>query len=202
MKRSFILITMLSSISFAHAADTPKKITPSDFTDVGKKILTTSLATWVSVAKENNIPTDKGLAKLFVDMHNDGAEKMVNEQKALEKANEYNAEFLASPAFNIIKQLHSLKPDEKNYAFDGAQGVVPDLTSVLRQYELCNSLNKRSALWKLPSNGRLVIGFLLPSEEKAKIILKLNEDNNKLNVDAIRGQGLFSAYYLQQEKQQ
>src|ERR1700722_2011844 len=64
-------------------------IRPSKFNNYGKGIVTHYVQVWVDAAKQGNIPQNQGLAKIFVDMQNDGVEKLINDGAALKKANTY-----------------------------------------------------------------------------------------------------------------
>lgn len=199
------IVVLMCTLSF-YASDqhihTPKKITPADFTEAGKKHLSDSIAIWVRVGLENNIPMDQGLAKLFMEMYLKGVEEMIENTRALEIANEYYAEFLASPSACIAQSFEALKPDGKgNYSWPSAKGVPLSLRSVVVQYELCNSQNKKNALWKLPDNLNFVPACFAQSAEKAKEILPLNKDYDEKLVDELWGQGLLSTYYWQQAQQ-
>src|SRR5262249_26096912 len=100
MVKKIIFLSLLCV--FTASSDVHKLITSSDFTEKSKQVLSAALAIWISVARENNIPLDRGLAKIFLRMHNDGIEKLINDQKALEKANELYAAFLESPCSKLI----------------------------------------------------------------------------------------------------
>lgn len=194
-------IVLLLCVAAVQAADGFKPITPSDFNEEMKNSLMSSIAIWVEVAKKENIPLDKGLAKQFVTMQSEGVEKLIHNEKALACANEYLKEFLSSKTAKYIKKLGFLKPDgQGNYDFNGAPGYYPDMAGNLWLYELCNIIHKRGALWKMPADGRLFAGFIMPSDVKACAILPLNEDNESIPDDALRGQGLLTAYFKQQKQ--
>ncbi len=176
-------------------------ITPSSFNDYGKGIFNLYVGVWIKAAQEGNIPTDKGLAKLFVDMQSDGVEKVTHDYAALKKTNEYNVDFQASPSAQIESTIKNhMNPGKGgNYYFPGADEANTDRLRVTRQHEFYNILFKRHEAPIMPAS-KLVGWYYDLGSASALEALKLNENNESLSQNAIRGITLLSVYYLQQDK--
>lgn len=174
-------------------------IKPSDFNEIGKKILQLGIDVWVLAAHEAHVPTDTGLAKIWVDMKQDGIEKIINDEAVLKKTNEYATAFEQSPTMTAVLLVKKMCPNKDgDYSFPGAKQVVTDTTRILRQNEYYNIMYKRHETPIMPEN-QLVGSYYNLGTESAKEVLKLNITNSALSRDAIRGIALLNVYYIQQD---
>lgn len=178
------------------------RIWPSSFNEYGKGIITHYVQVWVDAAKQGNVPQGQGLAKLFVDMQNDGVEKLINDADALKKTNEYDDEYVESGNADIEGIIKcKLKPGKNgNYSHPGAAQSNTDRIRIARQSEFYNIMYKRHESPIMPED-KLVGWYYDVGIESALKLLKLNQNNTSLSPAAIRGITLLSAYKLQQDKE-
>lgn len=176
-------------------------ITPSSFNEYGKQIFNLYVGLWVKTAQENNIPMDKGLAKQFADMLNDGVEKVTHDYAVLKKTNEYDVDFQASPSAQIESIIkNQMNPGKGgNYYFPGADEANIDRLRVNRQHEFYNMMYKRHESPIMPAS-KLVGWYYDLGPVSALESLKLNENNESLSPKAIRGITLLATYYMQQDQ--
>lgn len=176
------------------------RIWPSSFNDYGKKVFAFNVKMWVDAVKEGNLPADQGLAKIFVDMDSEGAEKVINDVDALKKTNSYLNDYEVSVSAEIEAKIKCRVPGKGgNYCFSGAENAnVDDLRSI-RQHELYNITYKRHEAPIMPKEG--LVGWYYNLRTTSELeLLKLNQDNTSLSPAAIRGAFLFNVYKLQQDK--
>lgn len=176
-------------------------ITPSSFNDYGKQVFNIYVGLWVKTAKDNNIPTTQGLAKLFADMFNDGVEKVTHDYAALKKANEYDLDFQTSPSAQIESIIkNQMNPGKGgNYYFPGADEANADRLRINRQHEFYNIMYKRHESPIMPKS-KLVGWYYDLGTTSALESLKLNENNASISPTAIRGITLLATYYMQQDQ--
>jgi hypothetical protein len=179
---------------------------PKDFNDTGKRVLMNWVGNCLSVAHVGGVSTDSGLAKIFLGMYQDDADKIINDPATLNRANEYNNAYQLSKTAIKIEWLtrQEIAPGVNgDHTAPFAKEAFTLLIHGFRAYEFYDIMNKQEKGALMVPDGNFMLWYKDSNDPintpKAFIeFLKQNTEASAYLVPAIRGISILAAYYLQQ----